>query len=351
MRLSLAVAIKGGGRLLQRYQSMAVGRRNYRAFTLVELLVVIAILGVLMALLMPAVGSARDAMRRMQCKNNLMQIGRGCQAHVTKLGYFPSSGWGWEWIGDPDRGYGARQPGGWLYNLLPFMGLDNIHDIGKGLPGDADPNGAKGQALKDQQTAAVPFFICPVRRKAILYPLSPYPAWNSATPVGMNKTDYAANGGSHMFIGTGPNPSNNCFNIYPNCAWSNPDQSLFDGVSGERSEVTPGQITDGLSNVFLAGEKLLNPQMYYTGLDGADNSSAFEGNDWDVDRWVTAAPMRDTPSVGGNGIGEAWFGSPHSQGVHFVFCDGSVKMISYQIDLPTYQSLGVRNDGTYSENF
>ena len=92
-----------------RIQNYAHRRRWLRvkqsaAFTLVELLVVIAILGILMGLLIPAVNSARDAMRRTQCKNNLRQIGVACQAHVSKYGYFPSAGWGSMWTGDPDRG-------------------------------------------------------------------------------------------------------------------------------------------------------------------------------------------------------------------------------------------------------
>ena len=112
-----------------------------------------------------------------------------------------------------------------------------------------------------------------------------------------SKTDYAANGGSVLFLGAGPDPSTNCFATYPNCAWSNADQSAFNGVSGERSEVQV--IPDGQSNVFFAGEKYLDPALYYTGSDGADNSSALEGNDWDVNRWVTPgfpAP-RDTRGV------------------------------------------------------
>jgi prepilin-type N-terminal cleavage/methylation domain-containing protein/prepilin-type processing-associated H-X9-DG protein len=334
---------------------MKVARGKHAAFTLVELLVVIAILAILMGLLLPAVNSVRDTMRRMQCKNNLAQIGRGAQAHVARLGHFPSSGWGWEWGGDPDHGFGARQPGGWIYNLLPFVGLDMIHDIGKGLPGDFDAStpGSKYNKLVEQQSAAVPILICPVRRKVMAYPCSPYPEWNSAPPAVLVKTDYAANGGSNLFLGTGPAPSNNCFAIYPNCAWSNSDAALnnsFNGVSGERSEVQPGHIVDGLSNVFLAGEKYLDPTAYYTGLDGADNSSAFEGNDWDVNRWVASGfpIMRDTP-----GVGDCWtgFGSAHAQGCHFVFCDGSVRLLSYQINFATYQSLGVRNDGTASEDF
>ena len=331
--------------------------RCKRGFTLVELLVVITILGVLMSLLLPAVNSVRESMRRAQCKNNLAQIGRGCNAHVAQVGHFPSSGWGWRWGGDPDRGFGARQPGGWIYNLLPFVGLDMIHDIGKGLPGDFDasnPN-SKFNKLVEQQTACIPFLICPTRRKAICYPLSPYPEWNAATPAVLVKTDYAANGGSVMGnLGVGPPPDDNCFRTFPNCpGWLNSDDALatFNGVSYDRSEVRPGHISDGLSNVFLAGEKNLCPEMYYTGLDGADNSSALEGYDWDVNRWVMSSALRDTPGVGGNAMGNTHFGSPHAAGCHFVFCDGHVQLISFQVDFNTYKSLGVRNDGTYSENY
>ncbi len=156
---------------------MGIARRNYRAFTLVELLVVIAILGVLMALLFPAVNAVRDSMRRAACKNNLRQIGEACSSHCTKLGFFPSNGWNRYWTGDPDRGFGATQPGSWLYNILPFVGLDTIHDIGKGtttLPTDSTPGSAKGAQLASQQSAAVPFFLCASRRKAISYPLGLY---------------------------------------------------------------------------------------------------------------------------------------------------------------------------------
>ena len=93
---------------------MAVSRRKYAAFTLVELLVVITILGVLMSLLLPAVNTVRESMRRTQCKDNLAQIGSAALQHLAAQGHFPSSGWGYMWTGDPDRGFGARQPGGWL---------------------------------------------------------------------------------------------------------------------------------------------------------------------------------------------------------------------------------------------
>jgi prepilin-type N-terminal cleavage/methylation domain-containing protein len=326
-----------------------------RAFTLVELLVVITIIGILMSLLMPAVQSAREAARQTQCKNNLYQIGRACLQHVDKQGHFPSSGWGFEWTGDPDMGFGAHQPGGWIYNILPYLEQGVIHDIGAGMP-----YAQKFQALAQQKSAVVPCLICPSRRKAIAYPSSELDL-NAAQTTTINKTDYAANGGTGPAI-TGGGPPVTCLTSYPNCGSAplygfnhllpNP---AFTGVSGERSEVRPAQIFDGLSNTLLVGEKYLCPDYYYTGTDGADNDTAFEGNDWDVDRWVTYVdpssglvtngaayqPYQDTP---GFNVCAPGFGSAHTMGLNVVMCDGSVHLLSYLVDLNVYSYLGNRND-------
>jgi prepilin-type N-terminal cleavage/methylation domain-containing protein/prepilin-type processing-associated H-X9-DG protein len=368
---------KGSGQFLE-VSTVSLSPRKHAAFTLVELLVVIAILGILMGLLIPAVGSARDAMRRMQCKNNLKQIGEACQSHVSKLNYFPSSGWGYMWTGDPDHGFGAAQPGGWIYNILPFLGLDKIHDIGKGVdtnPNDATPTGAKGAALQEAQSAVIPFLICPLRRKTIGYPVlsTAYP-WNSAqpSPTMISKTDYAVNGGTNSALwGRGPQPAWNCYASFPNClspgnstygsGWSTSDLVLtsttsgFNGISGERSQVTPGSVTNGLSNVFLAGEKFFaNPQNYSTGTDGGDNTTALAGNGPNANRWTFFVLARDgtTPSPSDTLNGADMFGSAHSQGAHFVFCDGSVRMINYTIDSTSiYPNLGIRNSGIINETY
>jgi prepilin-type N-terminal cleavage/methylation domain-containing protein/prepilin-type processing-associated H-X9-DG protein len=342
---------------LWRQQAVATARAKNSAFTLVELLVVIAALGILMALLIPVVGSARDAMRRMQCKNNLKQIGEACQGHVTKLGYFPSSGWGYMWTGDPDHGFGATQPGGWIYNILPFLGLDKIHDVGKGVfdnpnnPNFITTGGAKEIALSEAQSAVIPFLICPVRRKAIGYPVSSTYPWNSTQPSSamISKTDYAANSGYIPLDGlwTGPPFNSNPYTTFTTWASARPDLLSFTGISGERSQIAPGNVVNGLSNVFLAGEKFLNPANYSTGSDPLDNTTALTGMGANTNRFTYNPLTRDVSGLVNDPPG---FGSAHSQGAHFVFCDGSVKMISYTIDPATYQNMGSRNSGTVSES-
>src|SRR5262245_35403008 len=103
-----------------------------RGFTLVELLVVIAIIGILIALLLPAVQAARESARRTQCSNHLKQLALSMSTHHDQHKMFPSGGWGWRWTGDPDRGHGKRQPGGWGYQILPFIEQQAIYDLGAG---------------------------------------------------------------------------------------------------------------------------------------------------------------------------------------------------------------------------
>ncbi|MGA2255954.1 MAG: DUF1559 domain-containing protein, partial [Thermoguttaceae bacterium] len=127
------------------------------AFTLVELLVVIAIIGILIGLLLPAIQSAREAGRRLQCRNQLKQMGLAALNHVSTTGWFPTGGWGWVWVGDPNRGYDKGQPGGWAYNILPYIEFNYLHEMGSGKSGS--PEQMAG-ALEMTKTP-IPTFYCP----------------------------------------------------------------------------------------------------------------------------------------------------------------------------------------------
>jgi prepilin-type N-terminal cleavage/methylation domain-containing protein/prepilin-type processing-associated H-X9-DG protein len=350
---------------------MVVPRPRLAAFTLVELLVVIAIIGVLIALLLPAVNSARESARLVQCKNNLHQMGVAVNAHVEAYGFFPSGGWGMLWLGDPDCRPGASQPGSWIYQLLPFLEMNAIHDLGV-RQGDARSLDftssykylTAGPILK---SSPIPMFNCPSRRRTIIFPdLIQQGAYNSALPnpaAGLSHSDYCANTGTWdpAMDATYDIPGDpNCANNYPNCQWD-PDATNGDGVVFQASEVPPAKITDGLSNTFFAGEKWLGSKFYCTSANAGDDNSMMQGFDHDVVRWCSpkTPPIRDiiSPDCATNGA-SYWcppadysFGSAHSAGVQFVFCDGHVVLVSYEINMTVYGNLGCRNDGNVDYNY
>jgi hypothetical protein len=125
---------QGGSGPLPR-RSSTVCRKIPTGTTLVEILVAISIIGVLMALMLPAVQAAREAARKVSCKNNLRQIGMVLQSHHAAYNRFPSNGWGFRWMGDPAGGPNAEQPGGWIYSLLPYLEQESLHRLGRGISG------------------------------------------------------------------------------------------------------------------------------------------------------------------------------------------------------------------------
>src|SRR4051812_33227138 len=166
------------------------------AFTLVELLVVIAIIGILVALLLPAVQAAREAARRNQCKNNLKQISLACLNHLDTVKYFPSGGWAYNWLPDPNRGSGEDQPGSWIYNVLPYIEETAVHDLGK-TPVLTTSGALTTAAIQRLQTP-LGEFICPSRRTVQIFPgyfLSDTYMQTGMTTLaarGLAKSDYAA---------------------------------------------------------------------------------------------------------------------------------------------------------------
>jgi prepilin-type N-terminal cleavage/methylation domain-containing protein/prepilin-type processing-associated H-X9-DG protein len=327
------------------------------AFTLVELLVVITIIGILIALLLPAVQAAREAARRMQCSNNLKQMALGCTSHESANRLLPSAGWGWQWSGDPDRGFGKEQPGGWLFNILPYIEQEPLRNLGVG---GSDPGRTR------TAETVVSGFYCPSRRAALAYPAGQPPSYLNIHPTLQGRCDYAGSAGGANFSPTGRGANS----LPEGDGWSESTWiSKFGGHVGNSTGVIlrrglcdMAKITDGTSNTYLAGEFCLNPDGYVTGQDGGDQgwASGYDGSIVRFTAYVSTAPNATTPpqeTLSGSGLycipkqdqpgtGSYYnFGSAHSGSFHMAFCDGSVNAISYSIDPEIHRRLGNRSDG------
>ena len=350
--------------------------RRSTGFTLVELLVVIAIIGVLVSLLLPAVNSAREAARTLQCKNQLRQVGLAAINHESTQRYYPSNGWGLWFVGDPNRGFGGTQPGSWIFNVLPFMEEGALHDIGKGHAfGTVDLN----RSLMQMHGSPLAGFSCPSRRVAAPYPTAWGPRVRNAPGVttmpGVAKSDYAGNAGDgevHSGDDAFVSPADAVPTSYedadrPDRVWMRTNvpptertaprsvrKNYCTGITYFRSQVKVRQIKDGLSKTYFAGEKYLNPEAYTTGraangdTDFGENQSAFTGFEWDNSRLTRFRTEGDRyePRQDRQGFGN-WdaFGSPHSGGFNAVLCDGAVAVINYDIDREVHRRLGNRLDG------
>ncbi len=338
-------------------RTICCGNSRIRAFTLVELLVVITIIGILIGLLLPAVQSAREAARQTQCKNNLKQLGLAAMSHVAAQGHYPTGGWGWYWVGDADRGFGRDQPGGWIYNLLPYVEQQALHELSADREPDAVTETQKAGAVKMLNTA-LSITICPTRRRVSLYSGSTSPARNcgSNPSAVVARSDYAMNSGTNNpEICAGP-PNLAAGMSWPECAeisdgkscetcW--PDLRTWTGLGFQRSQITPAHVRDGTSNTILLGEKYLNSDCYLgkcatTGsADGGDNENMYTGWNNDVYRSALASPRQDRPGS----TASYYFGSAHAGACSFVFGDGSVRPVSYSVDTTVFRSLATRSSG------
>jgi prepilin-type N-terminal cleavage/methylation domain-containing protein/prepilin-type processing-associated H-X9-DG protein len=292
-----------------------------QAFTLVELLVVIAIIGVLIALLLPAVQKVRESAYRISCANNLKQIGLALHLHHDSFGILPSNG-GWEgrekilatdgsmtvpytidkesgdrinWgVGDPTLRPQA-QTGCWAYSLLPFMEQENMYR---------------------QRAWTQPFklYICPSRRFAEVE----VPALEDA---------YG------FYWGGG-------------WAWGKTDYACNRLILGERFHCLKlAALTDGTSQTVLIGEKAFDPNVN-TPQTWYHDEPFFIGG--------SGGTARQGSQVLRDGVGIAYkdnWGSSHPGGAQFLFGDGSVRLIAFGISTDTMHALLTPNDGEVIPDF
>jgi prepilin-type N-terminal cleavage/methylation domain-containing protein len=351
----------------RRFRRNELALRNvlaWRGFTLVELLVVIAIIGVLVALLLPAVQAARESARRTECANHLKQLALGSMNHVTTHGHFPTGGWGYYWVGDADSGYSEKQPGSWAYNLLTFTEHYALRDLGQGVLASL----TSGQPRTDQQraemltlvTTPLGLFMCPSKRDVIAYPfVNSTPgvvAWNAedcrSNECSVARGDYrVCAGNQNRADSLGPAPGEVTTFL------SKPKPTIYNGVSYLRSEVRVGQITDGTSHTVFAGEKALHPKDYATGTEAANDQCLYSGHDKDNAAYTgegfllssaeNSPQMMFPPVKDGepNKVMQLRFGSAHPSGTLMAFCDGSVRLYGFDVDPVAFALLGGRNDG------
>ena len=264
--------------------------------------------------------------------------------------HFPTGGWGWNWTGDPDRGYDGRQPGAWAFCILPYVEEESLHNIGAGMS-----NSDKSKANIQRLATALPVFNCPSRRAVMLYPNTWHPAANNCGEMpAVARGDYAASVGNPRtpidpaHCDSGAITYSQCSGGPPSLAaaddgswtkWAN--STLLNGVSYQRSTVAFRQITDGTTCTVMVGEAYMNPLYYDTGTFGADNESVYVGFDDDVYKTTGFGPLQD--SVTNSDFFR--FGSAHPSAFNMVFCDGSVRQITYEIDDFLFIDLGSRNGG------
>ncbi|MDO4574752.1 MAG: DUF1559 domain-containing protein [Planctomycetia bacterium] len=357
VKLLLAIWYKGGQKRsacppAKLQPAVAVVAPARCGFTLVELLVVIAIIGMLVGLLLPAVQQAREAARQMQCQNNARQLSLAAQNHLAIMKYFPSGGWNYRWIGEPERGSGMKQPGGWFYNILPYIEQQSLHDLGLGLTGSA-----RQAAMTSRLETPLTMANCPSRRPAMAYPHTGSTPQTEGTYFSVESTlklDYAA------CTGTDKGIANDNYDYFPSVSLGSTESAIstvnsaasrgFHGVIYGLSQTTDGEIRDGLSNTYILGEKSMNASLYTTGTDGSDNETGYGGHGNDTCRSAVYSTVKQ-PTQDRMGYTTArTFGSCHAGGLTMAFCDGHVTRVAYSIEPAVHWCLANRHDGGKDEN-
>lgn len=303
--------------------SPTVRARKARGFTLVELLVVIAIIGVLVALLLPAVQAAREAARRTSCSNKMKQIALATHNfHDTtlKLPYAAID----KQPGETTKSYYTG-----LIQILPFLESDNLArrwdpNKPRNSTDDSDGDGFTNAML---QKMKIPTYLCPT----MSMPTGPLGGTEDRAPC------------SYLFCSGTQDAT-----LYAYAAYYGQPEPAFDGAVIPLKWDTPAypnkeatalrDLTDGTSNTFLAGETDFAPKGVPSTAMGGVWAYGYIGYSWGT-TFHTFNNHKQTSTVYGA------FRSQHPAGANFAFCDGSVRFVATGMDHTLYQGLSTRGNG------
>jgi len=346
--------------------------RRMRGFTLIELLVVIAIIAILVGLLLPAVQKVRDAASRMSCQNNLKQIGLGCHnfnntynrlpaamihsgrvtaAMVTAGQVVPYQG---PEVNYKGQGYAVYNHTGFVA-LLPFIEQDNLfkqynyaylssssnYNTG-GLPNGADPGGNPNRTVGQ---TVVKTYVCPGDENppptVTDQPGSTYVYERNSTP----RSNYLFNTGNYTDYDKD---------------WTQTTPG-YRGTFGNNGAASLNSMQDGTSNTICVGEsRQLHNSTSYGPYWGWGTHTAVHGRILHPSN-ATALQYCAINYPNGAYLGltdyrknlqYAWqFGSKHSGGANFVFCDGAVRFLTDSIDYATFQAMATPDGGEVVGNY